>query len=381
MKPRLTTARHPARRGFTLIELLVVIAIIAILIGLLLPAVQKIREAANRVSCMNNLKQLGLAMQHYSATNNTLPSGGVGKLGDELNNNALYPPSYTGLNNPDGNKRQCAGWGFQILPFLEQENTWKGSNLASTDLAAANATSTNMKVFRCPSRGEARIFTVGSIAKIHPLGQFYEGKQSQSGQYNNLNSVDAVQSDYAANGGNATVANGQFTLLYDGATIPYGLPSFDTNSYNKPKRRSFDDFRDGQSQTVVIGEKIINRNLVNQAQSDDYYGYAAGWNSSVIRFGFYPPAGDYRSNIPIPPQTPDGLPNSGRFGSATRRAGAVRLRRRQRATGVFQCFTGHLRRDLWDIGWSLGQRFRLQLTVSDKAQKGQGAFPLPFLFC
>ena len=154
-------ARLLVRRGFTLIELLVVIAIIAVLIGLLVPAVQKVREAAARIQCGNNLHQLGVAAHNYAGTTGTLPPGWLGSYPNTTNDNPGGPGSWADYNNV-----QEVGVLALLLPYVEQDNTYKLMlQTQPTDYLSVNkvypawwtnansvaAAQTVVKTFICPS--------------------------------------------------------------------------------------------------------------------------------------------------------------------------------------------------------------------------------------
>jgi len=204
---RKTLRKHP-RSGFTLIELLVVISIIAVLIALLLPAVQAAREAARRAQCVNNLKQIGLALHNYHSTSNTFP------MGSSLN----FSPSY-GFGG-------WANWSVHalLLPHLEQGPLYNAANFrfdaglddGVTDAANSTVYLTRIANFLCPSDAPAGASFInnyrGSIGTT-----VVQGAPSQ--QVSGLFSISSQKNSYG--GGNPTIGLNACT---DGAsnTIAFG---------------------------------------------------------------------------------------------------------------------------------------------------------------
>lgn len=209
--------RNEVRSGFTLVELLVVIAIIGILVALLLPAVQAAREAARRMQCGNNLKQIGLALHNYHDTYKTLPPAWLTK---------------PGFLTAAGNDYSLWGWSALVLPFVEQgavhQQLGIGNNHLHVQVGVAAAKSLmqqRMPAYRCPS-------DVAPTTNTNRDDFPYTGSSSNP----------LATSNYVA-------ANGSFDL----EAVP--TPAVTAGAFIENTGRNFSDFLDGTSNTIVVGER------------------------------------------------------------------------------------------------------------------------------
>jgi len=242
------------RRGFTLVELLVVIAIIGVLIALLLPAVQAAREAARRTTCLNHLRQLGVACQLHHSAHKFFPSGG----GPDY----TWHMTYIG-GRPAHAPLQHGSWAFQILPYIEASDVWEGVGGATDIDKSIIAISTPQAVLFCPSRRPPEVV----VAK-----DWYTNPSTNR-------TFGHAKNDYAASSLNTSSTK---------AAWKRGIGAITRMT---PTRGA--EVTDGLSKTMLLGEKRVNLPFMGSMFANDNEGYTCGWNHDTLRNTEVEPLADY----------------------------------------------------------------------------------------
>ena len=285
------------RRGFTLVELLVVIAIIAMLVTLLLPAVQAAREAARRTQCSNNLRQLGLGALNCESALGHLPAGGWGW-------------QWVGDRDLGSGKEQPGGWIFAILPYIEETSFYNGagdSNPAEITeeqkQGAALCVRSPIATINCPSRRESRAY---------PTAWFGGGYTAR----NAATVTEAGRSCYGANGGDNGLQHGAGPgTIQDGIDGKGFTNGKFTGAIYERSETSLAKIADGTSKTYLAGEKNINpTHYTTGNTAADNETWNTGWNNDNYRIGKFATFGTRDADYAIPQKDRVGVDYHNAFG-------------------------------------------------------------------